>query len=265
MLLSATRLLWCVALSAPAIAHADLYARYLPYPPPPEGEVYDNLDVYVSQGKVLMTGRSKSGTVYSVWFDGADGSFRVYDSGSHGYYMFGTESFASVVSQKRSFRAEMETKLNSVPESQREVMRRTLEQVERELLGGTAPEPYEYRKTKVGHSISGIACNETQVLHGQEVVRLLCTAEPRNITDSEDDRRTLIKMQRIAREIAFGTRQGFGLVPRYPLDLEAGFPVRIQYLDEGQELRLAATSSEPVDPVLLQSYRKSRRLPLPGI
>ena len=127
MCVSTTRLLWFVVLIAPAIAHADLYARYLPHPPPAEGRVYDNLDIYVSSGRVLMTGWNISGTTYSIWFDGQDGSFRVYDQEKQGYYLFSPRTFEADRVRQAGFRTEMESRLKGVPEQQRDAMRRFLQ------------------------------------------------------------------------------------------------------------------------------------------
>jgi hypothetical protein len=251
-----------LGLALPRGGGADLFIRYLPHPLPPQGEVYDNLDVYLSGGKVLMTGQSRSGTTYSAWYDSADATFRIYDPGRRGYYALNRETFSASRVQHRRFRRDMASKLRSTPETKKSAMQQALEQFESEVYEGPPPERFEYTEHGGGGSEAGIDCIEHEVLHLGKLVRLLCLSDFGLIGASSDDIATLQGMQSIAAEIAYSARRAFQLMPVYVLDLESGFPVRIRYLDSGEELRLnRLTTKIPKEPTL-DSYRQQRKLTL---
>lgn len=250
-----------------ALANAATLIRYVPDPLPDDGKLYNNLNVYVAPEGVVLTGRTRDDTEYTVWFDAQDGVFRILDPRRGGY-------FALRVSDAESFRREQDELLASIEErvaqaedeEKREAIRNFGEQMEKRLYGGGLPEAPEYEAA--GEStIEGRACREYVVSENQETDHLLCAADYESLGLNEATWNTLSLMADTALRLRRSVSRFAAFVPRFALDLNQGVPVLIEYYqgtEVRRKLKLQEVESWESEPEILAGYESLRQLPAPG-
>ncbi len=271
----------CLVVTVPR-AHADVFIRYLPSdiakpttasqagtqtqpqpadPPPRHG----NLDIFVAQGRALLTGKARSGQEYSIWFNSADGTFHVLERSHRGVFEVSRASFAALEAGRQRLRRDRDAKIAKSPQQDHEKIKRFADGLETRLFGAR-PRLAEYRTTDNKVNSGTYACTRTEVVVDQRKIRELCSTKHSELNIADNDWSVLAKMHRIGKEIAAATDIGARLIPRFVLDLAHGVPVKINYLEPGarvKDLVLQQVSNKKIALDKLVGHQAYRNLPLP--
>ncbi len=233
-----------------------------------EFEVRDNLDIFVTQGRALLTGKGRTGEVYSLWFDENNGTFRVLDATRQAYFEVLPEYFKRVEIDRRRRQTNLEARLKTRPPEQHAKLIEFVEQLEQRLYGGAPPVLPEHRSLNATDRIGPYPCMRWQVVRDETIIRELCVATQAALKVGDEDWAVLQAMHRVGSAIAGSSGLGARLIPRFVLDLGEGIPIQIKYLEPvltEKVLVLQSMSRTPIEPATVLSYGKYRKMPLPTV
>jgi hypothetical protein len=242
-LLLATISLW-------ATAYADVLLRYTPDGKPPTDTTTDNLDLYVTSTRVLMTGRGHDARTYSVWYDSAKDNFTLLDAQRKGYFELRASMFDGLKQQQAQLRADMEQQLQTSPPENHAKIRSFVEHLEAKQYGG--PPLGEIRFTAAGgtSTVAGYNCDKYDVFVGETKARELCVAKYETLGVGRGDRGILDQMHQTALALAGSVRRVADMMPRFPVDMPDGLPLEIVYLNptgKPTKLILAAVEKKRIE------------------
>lgn len=263
-------------------ADADLFIRYLPSDiakrssptsraaqAGPESadatRVRGNLDVFVAQGRALLSGAGRTGQEYAIWFNSGDGTFYILERSHKGVFEVSRASFETLEAGRRRLRQDRDARIAKSPQKDHDKIKRISDSLE-ERLFGARPRLAEYHATTKKDKSGGYSCTRTEVVVERRKIRELCSTNHTDLNIADDDWSVLEKMHRIGREIAASAAVGTRLIPRFVLDLAHGIPVKIDYLQpgsEGKDLVLQQLSNKKIARDKLVGYQAYRILPLP--
>lgn len=265
-------------------AKADLFIRYLP-PEIPDtsdkaqtdtggalnaslsGEIRNNLDIYITGGRALLTGKGNSGQEYSLWFDGGSRIFRIFDNTRQGYFELHPNVFQNSKRLREGLRKALGNKLKNSPEKDHKKIIESSKRMEERVLGGAAPaEIPEYRDTEVQTRVGQYLCHKWEVISEDEKIRDLCVLTHSELGIDDKDWAVLKKMHHTGVSIAETADLGSRLIPRIVLDLGNGIPIEMRYFDQelnGKILRLTKFSRKKLNSKIVTGYAEYRRFPTP--
>ncbi len=271
----------CFVVALPR-ADADLFLRYLPSDfanrtsasqtdARTEPETADNpqlrgnLDIFVAQGRALLSGRGRSGQEYSIWFNSVDDTFHVLERSHKGVFEVSRTSFDALEAGRQRLRQDRDARLAKSPRKDHEKIKHFAASLEKRLYGAR-PQLAQYHATEKKDQSGIYSCTRTEVVVEQRKIRELCSTNHTDLNIADNDWSVLDKMHRVGKEIATSTAIGARLIPRFVLDLAPGIPVKIQYLEpgtNGKDLVLQHVSTKKIARDKMAGYQSYRTLPLP--
>ncbi len=232
-------------------AWSDTALRYR-LQPAPEGRPGGLLEVFIKDDRVALVGDSIDGTTYRVWFDATRRHILVLDPRAGGYYRLDAQSAARVQSALATFRRRVDQRIAGHDPTQIDEAMILVKRIEsREFGGGQAP-AIEFRPADGIDSVVS-ECTPVGVFQSTDgewhKLRRLCVVDPPTTIDDARDVRTIEAFGDLSRWMASTVSMYARHLPRIGIDLSAGLPLRIDYLDHGspRALMLESVQSVPVD------------------
>ncbi len=273
----------CVVLACVGkAASADLFLRYLP-PLPAQladgtdpdtrtdpvaaasDEIRGNLDIYVAQGKVMLSGTSSTGREYRFWFEGEGQTFRVLDESGAGFFELTPSLFRSFDEGRQRLQRELATKLKKAPAEDHEKIILFTRGLERRLYG-TRPSLSAYRPTGIQGRVGEYSCSWTEVIRHEMTVRELCLADAATLRIENADHEVLRTMHRAGEAIFAAADMGARLIPRIVLDLGHGIPIHNRYREPElarKRLTLQHVSRDTIPQKKIAGYEELKKFPSP--
>ncbi len=271
----------CFVVAMPQ-ADADLFIRYLPSdiaqhaspsqagaqtgPEPADTpQLRGNLDIFVAQGRALLSGTGRSGQEYSIWFNSVDDTFHVLERSHNGVFEVSRTSFDALEAGRQRLRQDRDARLAKSPQKDHEKIKRFAASLDKRLYGAR-PQLAQYHATEKKDHSGIYSCTRTEVVVAQRKIRELCSTNHTDLNIADSDWSVLDRMQRVGKEIATSTAIGARLIPRFVLDLAHGIPIKIKYLEPGtnsNDLVLQQVSNKKIALDKMASYQAYRKLPLP--
>lgn len=156
--------------------------------------------------------------------------------------------------------AQMEAQLANVPEAQREMVRKMMQDRMPAVEKKSAPSMSIQRTGKKGEA-AGFSCEMTDMLVGGQVEYKICTASARATGIPEEDlaamQDAMDTMRSLAESLPGGRNNTLGDVDIRKL---GGVPIIFNDVKRGKINKVESISTEKLDPIVIPTGFKQRRL-----